>query len=241
MNYVLNIQQMFSEYFTTQTRTLGSKFTSSLHLFIFNLFFTISHMTVRHEGDDAEHQPLTLVLLLSWAANLKPAFSTSLQQSIPPALLWLSPVPGIKEVKQRKHIAPSSSKLNWGGCHAYHLPFPNPFSVFQLASVASGAYSQLRFCFPAIAVPGWDSLASIIHALLISHYCNVFHMELPLRMDWRLQLLQNVVARLISGPFGWDHVSPIWKALHFLVLVYKALNDLGPKYFQPYNRQGRPC
>ena len=73
------------------------------------------------------------------------------------------------------------------------------------------------------------------------NYCNALYMGLPFRLIWRLQQVQNVPARVVSGVNKFDHLSPVLVHLHWcpvvfwarykvLVLVYKAFHSLGPTY-----------
>ena len=65
-------------------------------------------------------------------------------------------------------------------------------------------------------------------------------MGLPLRSMRKLQMVQNVAARLLSGVRKHQHISPTLAALHWLsvrfridfkvVITYKALKGLGPRY-----------
>ena len=58
---------------------------------------------------------------------------------------------------------------------------------------------------------------------------------------WKLQVVQNAAARLLTGVRKHHHISPTLAALHWLpicfpvnfkvlMLTYKALNGLGPRY-----------
>ena len=64
---------------------------------------------------------------------------------------------------------------------------------------------------------------------------------LPKKSVRQLQLIQNSAARVLTKTKKVDHISPALKSLHWLpvhqridfkvlMLVYKALNGLGPKY-----------
>src|SRR4029434_10045736 len=59
----------------------------------------------------------------------------------------------------------------------------------------------------------------------------------------RLQLIQNSAARLLTRTKRREHISPVLAALHWLpvtfridfkvlLLIYKALNGLGPSYIE---------
>ena len=94
--------------------------------------------------------------------------------------------------------------------------------------------------FPYLDV---GALTTLVHVLVVSRldYCNTLYMGLPLRLMWKLQMVQIVVARLLTGMRKHQHISPALAALHWLpvcfcidfkvlMMTYKALNDLGPQY-----------
>ena len=86
-------------------------------------------------------------------------------------------------------------------------------------------------------------LTTLVHVLVISRldHCNTLYVGLPLRLMQKLQVVQNAAARLLSGVSKYYHISPILATLHWLpiwfhidfkvlMLTYKALNGLGPRY-----------
>lgn len=68
----------------------------------------------------------------------------------------------------------------------------------QGTSMARMAYYQLKLTLP---FPGQRSLDTVIHALATSQldYCNELQVRLPLRLVLMWKLLQNAIARLLSG------------------------------------------
>ena len=86
-----------------------------------------------------------------------------------------------------------------------------------------------------------DHLARVVNAFVIPHldYCNSVLYGLPKSQHNRLQRVQNVAARLVSGVRKQDHITPTLKALHLLpvekriifkilLMTYKTLNGLAP-------------
>ena len=74
-------------------------------------------------------------------------------------------------------------------------------------------------------------------------YCNTMLCGVSSSAVNKLQKVQNQAARLISGTAKREHVTPMLKELHWrpiearikfkvLVLTYKALHDLSPKYLK---------
>ena len=88
-----------------------------------------------------------------------------------------------------------------------------------------------------------DALQTVIHALISSRldYCNSLLAGVPDCVLQNLQYLQNSAARLLSGTKKYEHITPILKSLHWLpvryridfkilLMTYKALNGMAPKY-----------
>ena len=89
------------------------------------------------------------------------------------------------------------------------------------------------------------SLACIIHAFVTCRldYGNALLCGYPESQIQKLQRVQNVAARLISGHRKYDHITPVLKELHWLPVVkrlqfnvvttvFKAMHDTAPAYLQ---------
>ena len=64
----------------------------------------------------------------------------------------------------------------------------------------------------------------VIQALVTSRldFCNVLYVELPLKLLWKLELVQNAAAQLLSGAAPFQHVTPLLRELHWLPIHYRA-------------------
>ena len=88
-----------------------------------------------------------------------------------------------------------------------------------------------------------SNLKRIVNAFVISRidYCNSILYGLPTAEHEKLQRVQNIAARLITGSSRRDHITPVLKNLHWLpiksrttfkilLLTYKILNGQSPSY-----------
>ncbi len=72
-------------------------------------------------------------------------------------------------------------------------------------------------------------------------YCNALLGECSACLINKLQMVQNVTARVLTRTRKYDHISPVLSTLHWLpikycidfkmlLITYKALNGLAPQY-----------
>jgi len=86
-------------------------------------------------------------------------------------------------------------------------------------------------------------LETAIHAFISSRldYCNTLYIGLSQTFLHRLQLVQNVAARLLTNTPKHDHITPVlytlrWLPVKFriqfktLLFVFNAVNSLAPPY-----------
>ncbi len=91
----------------------------------------------------------------------------------------------------------------------------------------------------------FDSAKILVQAYVISRldYCNSLFIGLPKYLLMKLQSVQNAAARVVSGAYKYDHITPILRSLHWLkipqrtqykvsVITFKALDGTAPKYIK---------
>ncbi|XP_053138881.1 uncharacterized protein LOC128339283, partial [Hemicordylus capensis] len=107
------------------------------------------------------------------------------------------------------------------------------------------AFYQLRLIRQLSPFLEISDLKTVVNLLVTSRldFCNALYVGLPLYVVRKLQLVQNAAARLVSGSSRRDHITPLLMELHWLpigfrakykvlVITYKALNGLGPRYLR---------
>ena len=113
----------------------------------------------------------------------------------------------------------------------------------HIAHVCRSCYFHIRNVKSLKPILNQDALISVVHAFISSRldYCNSLLYGLPDKQIQKLQRIQNIAARLVSGSRKFDHVTPVLRDLHWLpvrqriqfkilTLTFKALNGLGPEY-----------
>ena len=96
--------------------------------------------------------------------------------------------------------------------------------------------------------------ASLVNALVISRldYCNSLICNLPKKLLYKMQKVQNAAAKLILLGKKREHATPLMKKLHWLpiiyrseykilVLTYKVLNGTAPVYLSELLTKHMPC
>ena len=90
-----------------------------------------------------------------------------------------------------------------------------------------------------------DATKTVMQSLVMSRldYCNALLIGIQQDLIAKLQRLQNSAARIVSRTSKYEHITPVLIKLHWLhikfriqfkvlLLVYKALNGLAPKYIK---------
>uniref|UniRef100_A0A3B3B5V6 Reverse transcriptase domain-containing protein n=1 Tax=Oryzias melastigma TaxID=30732 RepID=A0A3B3B5V6_ORYME len=113
----------------------------------------------------------------------------------------------------------------------------------HIKAVTKSAYYHLKNISRIKDLMSKQDLEKLVHAFIFSRldYCNSVFTGLPKKSIRKLQLIQNSAARVLTRTKKVDHISPVLRSLHWLpvcqridfkvlLLVYKALNGLAPKY-----------
>ena len=115
----------------------------------------------------------------------------------------------------------------------------------QINNITSKCYFHIRKISKILKYLDLDAARSLINAYVISRmdYGNALLVNLPAYLVKKVQRVQNYAARVINRT-GWrDSISRQLKDLHWLpvkqriefkilLLVYKSLNNLTPKYLK---------
>ncbi len=107
----------------------------------------------------------------------------------------------------------------------------------HVKAVTKSAYYHLKNIARIRSFVSSQDFEKLVHAFITSRvdYCNGLLTGLPKKTIRQLQLIQNAAARKS------EHITPVLRSLHLLpvtsridfkvlLLVYKSLNGLGPKY-----------
>ena len=115
----------------------------------------------------------------------------------------------------------------------------------HVKSVVKKSSFHLRNIGKARRVLTEDTTKTVMQSLVMSRldYCNALLIGIQQDLIAKLQRLQNSAARIVSRTRKYEHITPVLIKLHWLpikfriqfkvlLLVYKALNILAPKYIK---------
>ncbi len=113
----------------------------------------------------------------------------------------------------------------------------------QLSAVSQCDFFHLRNIAKSKCYFTEKSLLIVAHAFTINkmNYCNSLLFGLPNTLLYKLQHLQNSIAKLITGKQKYDYNTPEFVKLNWLpvkerisskisLITFKCLNNLAPKY-----------
>ena len=115
----------------------------------------------------------------------------------------------------------------------------------HVKSVVKKSSFHLRNIGKARRVLTEDATKTVMQSRVMSRldYCNALLIGIQQDLIAKLQRLQNSAARIVSRTRKYEHITPVLIKLHWLpikfriqfkvlLLVYKALNGLAPKYIK---------
>ena len=115
----------------------------------------------------------------------------------------------------------------------------------HVKSVVKKSSFHLRKIGKARRVLTEDATKTVMQSLVMSRldYCNALLIVIQQDLIAKMQRLQNSAARIVSRTRKYEHITPVLIKLHWLpikfriqfkvlLLVYKALNGLAPKYIK---------
>ena len=115
---------------------------------------------------------------------------------------------------------------------------------FQVLSVSKSCCVHLHNISKIKKILDQSSLESVVHAFIITKldYCNSLLSGAPTSLTNRLQWIQNIAARIITGSGCRKCIIPVLKLQHWLppdrikfktlILVYKAITNQALVYLQ---------
>ncbi len=123
----------------------------------------------------------------------------------------------------------------------------------HVKAVTKSAYYHLKNIARIRCFVSSHDLEKLVHAFITSRvdYCNGLLTGLPKKTIRELQLIQNAAARILTRTRKSEHITPVLRSLHWLpvtfridfkvlLLVYKSLNGLGPKYMSDMLTEYKP-
>lgn len=113
----------------------------------------------------------------------------------------------------------------------------------QVSAVVQSCFFQLRQLAKVKPYLPANVFEHVIHLFLACRldYCNSLYFSLNQASIHHLQMVQNAVARLLTGTKRGEHITPVLASLHWLpvscriqfklwLFVFKSLNARAPSY-----------
>ena len=159
-------------------------------------------------------------------------------------VLFLSTRPVLKKTQFqpvsvcKTFVSPSSKVRNLGVFFDTSLCMED-----QINATCRSAFYHLRNISKIRTYLDRSSAEKIIHAFVTSRldYCNSLLYGVSQSLLERLQRVQNMAARIITGTSKYEHITPVLQALYWLpvrsriqykiyTIVYKYLHNIAPTY-----------
>lgn len=135
-------------------------------------------------------------------------------------------------------IVPSSTARNLG------VVMNSEATMYaHVSSICKSSYMHIHNISKIKRFLNQSSLERLIHAFITTKldYCNSLLCGAPLKLINKLQRIQNVAARMLTGTNVREHITPVLQSLHWLpiqqrikfkilVLVFKAVHHEAPHY-----------
>jgi len=110
----------------------------------------------------------------------------------------------------------------------------------HVAALSRASVSATRLVWSSLTE---ESAKTLVHAFVSSRldYCNSLLYGVSNELLQKLQVIQNVAARVVMGARKFDHITPLLRKLHWLpvrqrirftlaMTIYKCLYGLVPQY-----------
>ena len=95
----------------------------------------------------------------------------------------------------------------------------------QIDHVFKSSINHLRNLFRIRRYLDVNAASTVIHAFITSRldYCNQLYFGLPKYKVKKLQQIQNIAARYVTGARKYDHITPVLVQLHWLPVLYRIV------------------
>ncbi len=123
----------------------------------------------------------------------------------------------------------------------------------HVITLTESPYYHLKHIERIRSLVSRQDLEKLVHACITSRvdYCNGLLTGLLKKTIRQLKLIQNTAARILTRTRKSEHITPVLRSLHWLpvtfridfkviLLVYKSLNGLGPKYIADMLTEYKP-
>ena len=121
-------------------------------------------------------------------------------------------------------------------CHIRPIPHDE-----HITAICRSTYFHIRNIGKIRNLLSYNACSTIIHALISCRldYCNSLLYNVPTHKTDRLQRLQNQCARILTKSPRREHITPVFKSLHWLkiqdritykilMLTYKSYYNIAP-------------